>query len=681
MESRIVVLISGTGTNLQAIIDATAGDFAKRALPARIVRVISNRMGVQGLQRADAAGIPTTLLQWNRSEESREQYDQRLAAIVLKQLPDLVVLAGWMHLLTPSFLGHFDENQVLNLHPALPGQFPGTHAIERAFGSPGLRYSGVMVHTVVPEMDAGRVITMITVPRFHGDTLDNFTARIKSVEKTALVTAIGLHIAEQRNKLQMQLSEGDIILPAPQPPHSNNQTSDKLASPTILRLASASQQANALSHLPRKIREGKVRDIYDIGYGLLLMHATDRCSSFDRHICDIPGKGEVINRVSAWWFDQTRHIIGNHLLRSYHTHDYAVSIVRRCTVFPIEFVVRGYITGTTSTSMWTLYEKGVRTFGDTVLEEGACRNTALSEPVVTPTTKSDEHDEPINRAGIIERGLMTAEEYDYCHDIALRLFRFGQIVAAERGLILVDTKYEFGRLSDGSDEIVLADEVHTCDSSRYWKADTYDERMAAGKEPDRFDKDLIRVWVRQQCDPYTVEQIPEVPHDVIASVGAVYAEFQSILIPDRTTNPMPRAFPLNGIALSWLVGDYYHHHHAKRVVVVCEHISNQSAVVDRQTASFAQCARVELLTSKLKQSEIYVEVESHSLFEREKLVAMLQRQNKLPRVVYVIVAKFKHTRQMLQSLTSANTRHPVVSMKEVMDSGITAIYESIKRIL
>jgi phosphoribosylaminoimidazole-succinocarboxamide synthase len=264
---------------------------------------------------------------------------------------------------------------------------------------------------------------------------------------------------------------------------------------------------------------GKVRDTYDLGDGRLLLITTDRQSGFDRMLGAIPFKGQVLNRTSMYWFEQTRGIIGNHVLSSPHAN---ALIARKCTVLPIEFVVRGYLTGSTDTSVWTAYQKGVRSYYGTVLPEGMVKNEPLPGNMVTPTTKEKEHDRPISAEEIVSEGWLTQAQWDFASAKALELFAFGQAMAARRGLILVDTKYEFGVTDDG--EILLIDEIHTPDSSRYWLADSYAERVAAGREPDMIDKEFFRLWFRERCDPYKDVVLPVPPETLIAELAGRYIQ-------------------------------------------------------------------------------------------------------------------------------------------------------------
>ena len=263
-------------------------------------------------------------------------------------------------------------------------------------------------------------------------------------------------------------------------------------------------------------RTGKVRDQYDLGDKIALI-TTDRQSAFDRVLASIPFKGQVLNLTSAWWFEQTKHIIDNQVI---DIPDPNVTLAKKCKVFPIEFVVRGYITGSTSTSLWTVYNNGSRDYCGNALEEGLVKNQKLDANMLTPTTKEVDHDRPISPEDIVKEGWMNQEDWDYCSGKALELFSFGQEKAAANGMILVDTKYEMGRDSDGN--IVLIDEIHTPDSSRYWIAETYDERMNSGREPQNIDKEFLRLWFMDNCDPYNDELLPEAPNELVTELSSRY---------------------------------------------------------------------------------------------------------------------------------------------------------------
>ncbi len=263
-------------------------------------------------------------------------------------------------------------------------------------------------------------------------------------------------------------------------------------------------------------RTGKVRDQYNLGDRVVLI-TTDRQSAFDRVLASVPLKGQVLNLTSAWWFEQTKYIIPNHVI---DVPDPNATLVKKCEVFPIEFVVRGYITGSTGTALWTVYNNGDREYCGNALPEGLMKNQKLNANMLTPTTKEEHHDRPIAPHEIVSEGWMSQKNWDYCSQKALALFSFGQKKAAENGMILVDTKYEMGRDADGT--IRLIDEIHTPDSSRYWLAKTYDERMAVGQEPQNIDKEFLRLWFVDNCDPYNDKTLPEAPEELVVELSSRY---------------------------------------------------------------------------------------------------------------------------------------------------------------
>jgi phosphoribosylaminoimidazole-succinocarboxamide synthase len=263
-------------------------------------------------------------------------------------------------------------------------------------------------------------------------------------------------------------------------------------------------------------QRGKVRDLYSCDEKLILV-STDRQSAFDRMLGCIPFKGQVLNQCSVWWLQESQTIVENHFIDS---PDPNVIIAKKCTMFPIEIIVRGYMTGSTHTSLWQQYKSGVRNYCGHQLDEGFIKNQKLAHPIVTPTTKTTQGDHPISPDGMIRQGYITANEWDDIQNKALELFAYGQTIAANRGLILVDTKYEFGK--DDRGHILLADEVHTPDSSRYWLADSYSKRMAEGKQPDHIDKEFLRLWFVEHCDPYHDKHLPAAPEDLIVELSYRY---------------------------------------------------------------------------------------------------------------------------------------------------------------
>ncbi|KAK9824220.1 hypothetical protein WJX72_008624 [[Myrmecia] bisecta] len=261
---------------------------------------------------------------------------------------------------------------------------------------------------------------------------------------------------------------------------------------------------------------GKVRDTYDVDDKLVIV-TTDRQSAFDRLLASVPYKGQVLNQTSAWWMLNTAHIVCNALLS---IPDPNVAIMKKCSVFPVEFVVRGFMTGSTDTSLWTHYAAGERSYCGNDFPDNMRKNDRLAQNVITPTTKSATHDVPISASEIVQQGLMSQQDWEEMSAAALALFNFGQEEAAKRGLLLVDTKYEFGKDADGN--ILLIDEIHTPDSSRYWLADSYAARHAAGQEPQNIDKEFLRLWFRAHCDPYKDKVLPEAPQELVAELSRRY---------------------------------------------------------------------------------------------------------------------------------------------------------------
>jgi len=269
--------------------------------------------------------------------------------------------------------------------------------------------------------------------------------------------------------------------------------------------------------LPNHYR-GKVRDNYDISAGRRIIIASDRISAFDRILACIPLKGQVLTQLARYWFEQSAAICPNHVLAY---PDPNVVLCRRLKMFPVEMVVRDYLAGTTGTSLLSLYKKGGRQLYGHRFMDGMRDNQKLARTLITPTTKAaaTDHDAPLTAQDIIAQGLLTERQWQEVSAYALALFAQGRAMAAPRGLILVDSKYEFGFAEDGS--IVLADEIHTPDSSRYWRAETYPARFSAGERPDSLDKDFIRTWVAARCDPYH-DAIPPIPQAVILEAAWVY---------------------------------------------------------------------------------------------------------------------------------------------------------------
>ena len=271
--------------------------------------------------------------------------------------------------------------------------------------------------------------------------------------------------------------------------------------------------------LPNHTR-GKVRESYDLPDGRRIMIATDRQSAFDYVLAAVPYKGQVLNQTALFWFDKTKDICANHVIAS---PDPNVVVGRRLTMLPIEMVVRDYLTGSTDTSIWPMYKRGERMLYGHRFPDGMVKNQKLAQTILTPTTKAEQgaHDTPVTADAVVERGLATADQWRALADASLKLFARGREIAARNGLILVDTKYEFGL--DAGGRITLADEIHTPDSSRYWIAASNAARTAAGQEPESLDKEFLRLWISARCDPYK-EKIPEIPPATLIEFSAKYVK-------------------------------------------------------------------------------------------------------------------------------------------------------------
>jgi phosphoribosylaminoimidazole-succinocarboxamide synthase len=272
--------------------------------------------------------------------------------------------------------------------------------------------------------------------------------------------------------------------------------------------------------------EGKVRDNFMPGDGTRILVTSDRISAFDRVLTTLPFKGQVLNRLAAHWFEATKHLAKNHVIA---VPDPNVLVGRDVRPLPVEMVVRAYLTGVTSTSIWTHYARGERVFCGHVLPDGLHKNEPLAAPILTPSTKAAKggHDVSVSRAEILAEGKMTEDEFDRAAATALALFRFGVERAAARGLILVDTKYELG--VDDAGEIVVIDEIHTPDSSRYWFQASYAGRLARGQEPESFDKEYVRRWLAD-AGFLGDGPIPPIPDEVRVEAARRYIEAYETLV-------------------------------------------------------------------------------------------------------------------------------------------------------
>ena len=270
-----------------------------------------------------------------------------------------------------------------------------------------------------------------------------------------------------------------------------------------------------------RYKRGKVRDMYLLENHRVLI-TTDRQSAFDHVLGTIPLKGQVLNRIAQYWFEQTQDIAPNQIIS---VPDANVTVARELDILPVEVVVRKYMTGSSDTAIWTHYNSGVRHYCGHTLPDGMVKNQPFDEAIITPTTKDEVHDELISRDEIIAQGLVPEDTWAQVEEIALALFARGEELAAKQGLILVDTKYEMGLDADGC--ITLADEIHTPDSSRFWIRDTYAERHARGEEPESLDKEFLRLWLRDKG--ISDDNIPELDDEIRIQVAERYIDlFQRV---------------------------------------------------------------------------------------------------------------------------------------------------------
>ncbi|MFN8257161.1 MAG: phosphoribosylaminoimidazolesuccinocarboxamide synthase [Bacteroidales bacterium] len=268
----------------------------------------------------------------------------------------------------------------------------------------------------------------------------------------------------------------------------------------------------------RSIYRGKVRDVYNINDELLIMIVTDKISAFDHVLpAGIPYKGQVLNQIAARFLDATSDIVPNWKIS---TPDPMVTVGVKCEPFPVEMIVRGYLTG----SSWRTYKKGIREICGVKIPDGMVEHQKFDKPIITPTTKAEQgkHDEDISREEIISNGLVSEKEYKMLEEYAMALFNRGTEMASKMGLILVDTKYEFGRYKD---KIYLIDEIHTPDSSRYFYADGYEEKLAKGEAQKQLSKEFVREWLMENgFQGLEGQKMPEIPYDFVLEVSQRYIE-------------------------------------------------------------------------------------------------------------------------------------------------------------
>ena len=623
---RIAVLCSGNGTNLQAIIDSVKTHY----LTCDIVLTLSNNKSSYALKRAQNANIATEILDHTKYS-NRETYDAVLANVVHRYNPDLVVLAGWMRVLTPTFINAY-KNCLINLHPALPGSFTGTDCIKKTWDARESPYTkaGVMVHRVIEDIDMGEVLSTMRVPfKPEGEeSFEQFEERMHTAEH-ALLTSTIKTLTESKNELP------------PLPPDLD--------------------EKYPLAYT------GKVRNVHDIGHDLLAIQQSNRLSAFDRHICEVPMKGTVLTETSAWWFEKIEKELGIKTHYLWSTNE--IMFAKKCTVVPIEMVVRSYMTGSTQTSIWPMYKSGKRDMYGINFRDGYQKNEKLDEVILTPTTKGDV-DEPITAQEIVKRKIMSQEQWDEIAEKTLRIFKWGQEVAAKRGLILVDSKLEWGISADG--ELLLVDEVFTCDSSRFWFLETYQDRFNSGKEPEKYDKDVCRDWIKKNVDdPYKMT-VFDVPLELKTQTKNIYMQFYK-----RLTGKSLRDTSIRPIDESQYRGDYdssetlctqetpntleedvdfFYENHFPRwfpSVVILAGSESDHKHVDK----IKKCCEDQKL-------RVYVHYGSAHK-QTEKVLRTITEYNTLNgKVVFVTVAGMSNA---LSGVTACNTQYPVIACPPFAD--------------
>ena len=609
---RILVLISGNGTNLQRLINNVHNN---NTVHGEIVGVISNNKDAYGLTRAKSANIQTNVVADTFVEreityqKNREKYDLELLQVMDAYNADLIVLAGWMRILGNTLV-HKYGGRMINLHPALPNSFVGANCIRDAweeYQRGNITETGVMTHWVSDELDRGDCIQSIRVPIHGCDTRDALKSRLNVYEQDLLESTV---------KQLVEL----------------NYTRDLVKD---------------VKRLPERyplLHKGKVRDIYDIGNDLLAISHSDRLSSFDRHICDVPGKGHILTESSVFWFDKIKRELGidHHLIYAKDN----VMVVKKCRVLPIEVVIRGYITGSTQTSLWTHYKNGTRNYCGIQFPDGLVKNQKLERNVITPTTKG-EVDELITAEEIVAQGYMTQTQWNEVSEKAMRIFEYSQRYAAERGLILVDTKYEFGVDKEGN--ILVIDEVNTCDSSRYWFRKTYDECMREGKEPQKYDKDVIRDYIKKTVsDPYSQTEF-HVEQEQIDKTINVYRFFFAMI-----TGGVELC-DLRYTTVEDVVDRYYED----------EHWINHDTVVIL-SGSTTDDAHVQKLINFAKAQGIYALSHVSSAHKNTlEVMGILDKYNSgKGRVVYITVAGRSNA---LSGVVASNTQYPTIACPPFKD--------------
>tara|TARA_Y100000389_G_scaffold203659_1_gene252906 strand:+ start:1131 stop:3044 length:1914 start_codon:yes stop_codon:yes gene_type:complete len=595
----LIVFCSGEGSSFMAL-DVLRNE---TSMPFSIKRVVCNNRNSLVNQYCQQPTAPNLdLIIWDKENNTREEYEQVIYNTIKEHLSgiDYIFFLGWNFIVSNNFIDKIGI-KILNLHPALPNKYIGTgnDCIENSLKDSkfkGIKYTGSMIHEVTHLLDRGKVLDSIKVPIREIDNFTSLKNRIKSYEKGMLFSVITQLI---KDKTESSLS-------------SNKSDS--------------------------KVYVGKVRTVEDIGYNTLLLTASDRLSAFDNHVCNVPGKGFALNGMSEWWFNQTRCIIDNHFLYSKDKY----MVVKKTRPIKLEIVVRAYMTGSSSTSIMKMYQSGKRDIYGITFRDGYRANEKLDNVVITPTTKG-KHDHPITPSEIVEQGYLTKEEYDFISDRALKLFEFGQTEASKKGLILVDTKYEFGRLPDG--KIILIDEIHTCDSSRYWLLEDPLAYNLYNPTPQKLDKDIVRDYIKKN-------NTQDIPSELIQRVSDVYAEYLMKLEPSYKRDDIRSTYINKDI----FVEDYFQNHHPELVVIIAGSKTDEDWVNKiRKELNNKYINNVAYYSSAHKNTrEVLTILDS---YKRENLLT--QRK-----IVYITVAGRSNA---LSGVVASNVEYPVFAVPPYKD--------------
>ena len=647
---RLVVLISGNGTNLQAVIDACKSNY----LSCDVVGVVSSKSDAYGIQRARRAHIPFETVCSRDFNGSRNDYDCRLLSTVKNYRPDFVVCAGFMRVLTTVFIDAY-RGRLINLHPSLPGGLIGTDCIQRTWdlyhgknppndeawhhvpkNEVAEYLSGAMVHQIVEDVDKGTPLSTMKVEINDNDTFEDYENRFHLAERSLLVSTL------------KNMSE----------------------CPAENLLVSVDENVEV-----QKFQTGKVRQMYDCGKNVIAIEHSDRLSAFDRHITNISNKGEVLCATSAWWFQKIERELNIKTHYLWSTDN--VMFARKCRLLPIEVVVRGYMTGSTNTSIWPMYKSGKRDMYGIKFRDGYSKNEALDKVILTPTTKG-EVDEPITADEIVKQGYMTQEQWDEVSSNTLRIFKWAQEVAAERGLILVDTKYEWGVDLETGD-VTLIDEVNTCDSSRYWLANTYDERFADGKEPEKYDKDIVRDHIKKTVDdPYSMTDFSDVvTPELTHQTASVYKLFFNTLT-NRLVGLQTRTRQIERTVVKDIEGDETasRQPYGDFKKIVSHFMYNEYAkhypMVVILSGSTSDAPHVNKIKKCCNEQGLHVHIHYGSAHkETLKVLNTINSYNdQKGKVVFVCVAGMSNA---LGGVTACNTHYPVISCPPFKNEGDQAL--------